>query len=311
MHPLLSVEIAAAVDAAVSRHLARPWVGTAFRDLDDRASHRCGIRRGDGYSVFIKYSSEPDALEQFTLECNGLRLLHDRSGVKVAEPVGAGVLATEGGALLMLEALDERSPENRTADDWRSIGRTLAMLHGVTAAAFGLAGLDGFFGPLRQDNRPVESARWVDFFRERRVEPFLAAALHSGHLPLEFGRRVEQCMDRLEEAGLGEAEPTLLHGDAQQNNFLSTDAGAVIVDASPFYGHPENDLAMVAVFQSVPHDVFDAYSEIRPVRPGFDERRELWRIPVYLAVIAVDGGSRFGRPFLGRLEDALRIGLDR
>jgi len=43
-----------------------------------------------------------------------------------------------------------------------------------------------------------------------------------------------------------EPAPSLLHGDAQQNNFVSTDAGAVIVDSAPYFGHPEVDLALVA-----------------------------------------------------------------
>lgn len=79
---------------------------------------------------------------------------------------------------------------------------------------------------------------------------------------------------------------------------MSTDDGAVIVDASPFFGHPEIDLAKVDLFQTVPADVFDAYREIRPIDPGFEARRELWRVPAYLAVIAVDGGSTFGRQFI-------------
>ena len=39
----------------------------------------------------------------------------------------------------------------------------------------------------------------------------------------------------------------------------------------------------------------------------FERRRELWRIPVYLAVIAVDGANPFGRSFISRLDAALRM----
>jgi hypothetical protein len=38
----------------------------------------------------------------------------------------------------------------------------------------------------------------------------------------------------------------------------------------------------------------------------FAGRRELWRLPAYLAVIAVDGRSPFGRQCLTRLGEALR-----
>jgi fructosamine-3-kinase len=101
--------------------------------------------------------------------------------------------------------------------------------------------------------------------------------------------------------------PVLVHGDAQQNNYLSTDEGAVLVDVSPFCGHPENDLAMIDVFEPVPDDVFAAYRDLCPIDAEFDRRRELWRIPVYLAVIAVDGAKPFGRAFIPRLADALAM----
>ncbi len=43
-----------------------------------------------------------------------------------------------------------------------------------------------------------------------------------------------------------------------------------------------------------------------PLDAGFAGRRELWRLPAYLAVIAVDGAGAFGRSFLPRLADAVR-----
>ena len=46
--------------------------------------------------------------------------------------------------------------------------------------------------------------------------------------------------------------------------------------------------------------------EAAPLDPGFAGRRELWRLPTYLAVIAVDGPSPLGRQCLTRLGDALR-----
>ena len=51
--------------------------------------------------------------------------------------------------------------------------------------------------------------------------------------------------------------------------------------------------------------VFAAYQEIRSIEDGFDERRELWRVFSYLAVIAEDGQNPFGRQFVARLADAL------
>jgi hypothetical protein len=65
--------------------------------------------------------------------------------------------------------------------------------------------------------------------------------------------------------------------------------------------------ALVDYFTPVPNEVFDAYREVAPLDCGFWQRRELWRLFGYLAVITVDGTSAFGRPFLGRIADAIAL----
>jgi fructosamine-3-kinase len=82
-------------------------------------------------------------------------------------------------------------------------------------------------------------------------------------------------------------------------------SGPVLLDPAPYFGHPEVDLAFVDLFRPVPDDVFDAYRDAAPVDPGFGERRELWRLSGYLAALAVEGGSPFGRSFLPRVADAI------
>jgi fructosamine-3-kinase len=54
-------------------------------------------------------------------------------------------------------------------------------------------------------------------------------------------------------------------------------------------------------------DVLAAYQEILPVDPGFAGRRELWRLPAYLAVVAVAGDDPIGRRYLDRLAAAIRL----
>ncbi len=56
---------------------------------------------------------------------------------------------------------------------------------------------------------------------------------------------------------------------AQQNNFVTTDTGAVVADVAPYFGHPEIDLALVDYFHPVPNDVFDAYRDIARIEAGF------------------------------------------
>jgi len=293
------------IERAASVHLGRDWVGDAFTDLNDRASHACGVLHGEPFSVFVQLGVTTDAGKQFVAELNGLNLL--RLGAKFAAPtpIATGVVPLQAGSLQLFEALTERPPEARVRDDWRSIGHTLAALHQVHDQQFGLEQLDGFFGPLPQNNHPVSSSRWADFYAERRVTPRLRAAVDSGHLPPNLAADVERLVTRLPDLCGPDPLPSLLHGDAQQNNFVSTPAGAVVVDPAPYFGHPEIDLSLIDYFQPVPDDVFDAYRDVAPIAPGVEERRELWRVFGYLAVVTVDGQTSFGRRFLTRLADAV------
>jgi fructosamine-3-kinase len=202
--------------------------------------------------------------------------------------------------VLLTEALAERAPRDRTLDDWRAIGHTLATLHQTHGGHFGLEEFNGFFGALSQDNTPVPSNDWVDFYSERRVLPLLRSAADLGQLPTDLGRDLERLVSRLPSLCGPEPRPTLLHGDAQQHNFVSTDAGAVVADATPYFGHPELDLMLLDYFQPVPRDVFDAYSDIAPIDAAFAQRRDLWCIYVDLACITVQGAP-FDRYALDRL----------
>ncbi|SDR70643.1 fructosamine kinase family protein [Actinopolymorpha singaporensis] len=312
-HPLTAASTLRAVEGAASAHLGRPWTATGFADLDDRASHPCGIFRGEPFSVFVKLDRTLADSEQFTAELRGLELLRRRAGVGTPTPVATGQVRVDTGSLLLLEAIPEVFPQARSAEQWRSIGRALATVHQVHGQRFGLAEFDGFFGPLPQDNRPVDTGLWPDFYAERRVLPRLRQAVDSGHLPPDLARDVEHLVGRFPTLCGPEPKPTLLHGDAQQNNFLTpsivagTAADAVLLDPAPSFGHPEVDLALVDYFAPVPEDVFDGYREITPIDPDFAQRRELWRVFGYLAVITVDGASAFGRLFVDRLATAVRL----
>jgi fructosamine-3-kinase len=299
-HPLLGAEVKLAVQRAVSVHLGRDWSSRGFTDLNDRASHPSGIFHGQSLSVFAKLDLGGDAGEKFQAELSGLAFLREHARIATPTPIGTGLVPLDHGFLLLTVALSERPPQDRTRDDWRSIGHTLATLHQVHGTRFGLEELNGFFGALPQDNHPVTSKHWVDFYTERRIVPLLRSAVDSGRLPLDLAADVERLAQRLPLFCGPEPHPTLLHGDAQQNNFISTDAGAVAADVAPYFGHPEIDLALVDYFQPVPHHIFDAYRDMAPIDAGFAQRRDLWRIFVDLACIAVEG-TPFDRYALTRL----------
>ncbi len=309
MHPLLVEAVRGRIEAATSRHVGSAWQVERFTDLDDRASHPCGLLHGSSMSVFAKYSDAVDAVDQFTIELAGLTLLREQAGIDTPRAVGSGVVDLDCGAVMVMEAVDEVAPHDRTDADWRAIGRTLAKVHQVRGDRHGLA-FDNCFGPLPQDNRAVASNRWIDFYAQRRLLPRLRDAVHSGYLPGGLADRVDRLASnivsgRLDFIGGPEPVPALLHGDAQANNFVSRPDGAVIIDAAPFYGHPEYDLALLDCYVDVPQAVFDGYREIAPIDPGFVGRRGLWRLHASLAVVAHVGSTAFGQRFIRHIAGTL------
>jgi fructosamine-3-kinase len=269
------------VEAMVSEHTGRRWALQAARDMTEFACHPCALLSDGSRTVFAKFSDAADGVRQFEIELAGLGLLSDRAGVLT--PVLVGIGAVPGGCVLVLEAVQA---VERASRHWRGIGRTIARIHAVEGDRFGLA-TDGYFGPLRQDNTPAGD--WPTFYAERRLGSGLEMAVDSGHLPAALARQVEQLIGRLPALCGPEIAPTLLHGDAQQNNFISTELGPVVIDPAVYYGHPEMDLAQIDLFQPVPADVYDGYRDVRPIDPGFWERRNLWRVWGYLASVAVEG----------------------
>lgn len=243
--------------------------------------------------LFAKFSEAANGFEQFEIELAGLRLLSERSGVLTPTPIG--IIPVTGGSVLVLETVQavDRAPRH-----WRQIGQTLARIHKIKWDRFGLE-THGYFGPLYQDNAPISD--WPAFFAQRRLWPGLRLAIGSGNMPPVAIRQVEKLISRLPELCGPEIVPSLLHGDAQQNNFISTEMGVVVIDPAIYYGNPEVDLAYVDYFQPVPDDVFDGYQDELSIDPGFWERRDLWRVWGYLAAVAVEGPS-----YLGKLTEAVQ-----
>ena len=293
LHPLLKDQLRVSVERIVSDYRGEQWVVKEFRDMNEFSSHPSAILSDCSYSVFVKLSTAANGLEQFERELAGLRLLSDRAGVLTPMPIGN--LTVDGGAVMILEGIQAT---DRTPKQWRQIGQTLARIHRINGDQFGLE-THNYFGPLYQDNRFIDD--WPTFYAERRLWPRFMGAINSGNLPTDAIKAIEKLIARLPDLCGADVSPTLLHGDAQQNNFISTAAGAVVIDPAVYYGHPEMDLAYVDYFQPVPEDVLKAYSDELPIDPGFEERRELWRIYGYLAIAEVGGMS-----FLPQLTKAVR-----
>ena len=293
LHPLLSEQCQIAIERIVSEHTGARWEIKDFRDMNEYSSHRSAILSGDSYPIFVKLSRAANGLEQFETELASLRPLSSLSGVRIPIPMGSVSVADD--VLLIMEGIQAI---DRTPKQWQQIGQTLAQIHRIKGDRFGLD-THNYFGPLYQDNRPLSD--WTTFYAERRLWPRFIGAIDSGNMPTDVIKSMEKLIMRLPDLCGPDVAPTLLHGDAQQNNFISTAAGAVVIDPAVYYGNPEMDLAYIDFFQPVPVDVLNAYRDETPIEPGFHERRELWRVYAYLAIVEVEGVS-----YLPQLTNAIR-----
>lgn len=229
---------------------------------------------------FVK--RRPDAPPGFfAAEASGLRWLAEASAVPVPE-----VLAVDEQAITLA-----RVPTGRaTREGAERFGRALADLHAAGADAFG-APWPGFIGPLPMDNGPAAS--WATFYAERRVLPFLRAAVDAGTVDRDGAARIERCLDRLPGCPGGDEPPARIHGDLWSGNVLWDPGGtAWIVDPAAHGGHRETDLAMLALF-GLPHlgRVLAAYHEHRPLAENWERRVGLHQLHPLLVHAVLFGGA--------------------
>jgi fructosamine-3-kinase len=203
-------------------------------------------------------------------EADGLRLLRD-----VADgPLVPEIVLAESD-LLVTGAVDQVP---RTARHEEALGRSLARLHRAPFPHWG--GGSSFVGVCRVD--PAVRSNGPAFYGARITELAQQCGLEHD---------VASLAERLHEL-LPPGGPALLHGDLWWGNVLFGHEGRPwLIDPSVHGGHPEEDLAMLALFGSVPAWLLGAYNEVLPLQPGWDERVALFQLSPLLVHAVLFGGA--------------------
>ncbi|XP_035233233.1 ketosamine-3-kinase-like [Stegodyphus dumicola] len=72
--------------------------------------------------------------------------------------------------------------------------------------------------------------------------------------------------------------PALLHGDLWSGNVSETEEGPVIFDPAVFYGHSEYELSIADMFGGFPRSFYNAYYNVLPKQPGFEKRKDVYKL---------------------------------
>jgi fructosamine-3-kinase len=263
---------------------------------------------------------------QVAAEVAGLRWLAEPGRVPVPDVLG------HDEDWLLVEYLPAGRPDRAAAT---RLGRELAELHAAGAPRFGAAPPGGpvqaWIGRAPMTNlpghgdAPADAARdWPSWYAEYRVRPYLRMASDAGQLTADEINGIEAACQVLPEVAGPPVRPARLHGDLWSGNVRWSpgpanphrsrdhprrdDAAPVrawLIDPAAHGGHPETDLAMLALF-GCPHldAVLAGYQQVRPLAPGWADRVGLHQLfPLLVHVVL------FGRGYAGQAVAAARSTL--
>jgi fructosamine-3-kinase len=219
----------------------------------------------DGTRVFRKFL-DTGGSDRLAAEALGLQALADTGCVQT--PTVLRVSDIE----LVTERVETGQP---APESWRTLGSQLAALQSLPQPCFGFTA-DNYCGETVQPNPRTDDG--YAFFADHRLRYQTRLAVDAGLLDRETAARVEQLATRLETL-IPEQPPALLHGDLWQGNVLFDSQGVpVVIDPACYWGWPEAEIAMCALFGGFPVDFYHSWEAAARPEPHWQERLPLYQL---------------------------------
>lgn len=249
-----------------------------LRGGDINKAYALTLSTGD--KIFMKANAKNNA-DFFTAEAGGLTAIAETNTIATPKIICTGTDDGEdvGYSFLLLSYI-ESGEKNKNF--WETFAKDLASLHKADTSKllsekksfFGFF-QDNFIGARAQKNKPAAS--WIDFFRDNRLVPQFHDA--DSYFTPSDREKITKLLDNLDRFLIEPEKPSLLHGDLWAGNIMcSTDSKPVLIDPACYIGHREADLAMTQLFGGFPQEFYDAYNQVYPLQPGYEERRDLYNL---------------------------------
>jgi len=245
--------------------------------------------KGD-YFLKTNYESQADIFEK---EALALEYLKAHTSLYIPSVYGFGKVNE------LNYLLTEWIPSGRKSGGyWEILGQGLAQLHMVTSKNFGLDH-DNYIAVLPQINTP--KATWTEFFISQRLEPILGKAFYDGLIEKKFMDKFRGIYSKLPSVFPNEI-PALLHGDLWSGNVMESAIGEpVLIDPAIYFGNREVDLAFSKLFGGFDSRFYQAYEDVFPLEPGFEDRVKIYNLYPLLVHL-----NLFGKSYLAPIEKTVK-----
>lgn len=221
--------------------------------------------------------------EFFHAEAAGLKDLKE-AGITVPEVYHVGEI--DGDAYLLISFLQEGA----RGDD-RNLAQMIAKMH-QTYSENGQFGYDYPHqgGDTTFSNDWTDS--WIELFVERRLDKLRDDIIQANKWSPQQAETYERVREVIvDELSQHQSKPSLLHGDLWGGNHMFlTNGEPALFDPASFYGDREFDIGMTTGFGGYSQSFYEAYQEIFPMEPGFENRLAFYRLYLFMVHLHKFGG---------------------